>query len=567
MSVFNSTTIFKPLHYISSLVIIASIGFSSLSVFGQSTTPVSGPTLDSTTDSGIFSSDKITNVTKPKFAGVCISGDIVTLYDGTTALTPTYTCTSTSWAVTITSTLSSGSHSITYTRKSGTVTSAKSPATTITVDTTKPAIAVTSTLSKITNVNEIKYAISGTCTSTDGNLTLPRPNTSPVVTNLITCTSSGTFSSSVDFEFALDGNATFSLSQTDTAGNSYTYTSPSIVKNTLADAAPGVPSLAPGSDDGISTTDNITSVATPTFVGTCTTGDTIVLYHNSSANDATATCTAGAYSIKYVVGLAISPKNYYVTTAQINSNGNISSTSDTFVYYHEGTTTTTPTTAPEIALVSNFGGSNTDIYTSDSTPKIQGNCTTGDRVTLFDQTKNNIELSPDARCIGGRYDIILDKPLSAELHKIYQKNESLYNYGSFNKISVAGPTMDIKIQSSSYPYVGFSLSPTLNLTQTSESGSTDRLKIQLNKAPTGNVTISTASSNTGEISVTGGSTLTFTPTNWNFPQVVTLTGVNDTTKDGTKTVTITSSIVTTSTSSDFVSAANQTVSATNLDND
>jgi hypothetical protein len=567
MTTLNKKSLFTFFLSISSVLVIASTIFTSLSASAQSTTPIAGPTLDSTTDSGTSNSDRITNVNKPKFKGVCVSGDIVTLYDGATALAPTVTCTSTSWAITLTSTLLDGGHSITYTRTSGTVTSPKSPVTTVTIDTVKPAVSVTSTLPNISNQNELKYLINGTCTAGGNSLIHPQPNSSPVTTKTISCTSTGTFSSDVNFELVGDGNTMFALTQTDIAGNSFTYTSPSIVKNTVASAAPGTPSLAAGSDDGISSTDNITNVAAPTFTGTCITGNKIVLYHNSSANGATATCTAGVYNIKYVFGSAISPKYYYVTTAQVNANNNISSPSSTFVYYHEGNTTATPTTAPEIALVSNFGGSNTDIYTSDTTPKIQGNCTSGDEVVLFDQTNSNAELSPTARCIGGRYDIILDKPLSAGLHKIYQKNESLLNYNSFNKISNAGPTMDIQIQSSSYPYVGFSSTPTLNLTQTSEGATTDKIKIELNKAPTGNVTISTVSSNTSEISVTGGSTLTFTPTNWNLPQVVTLTGVNDAIVDGTKTVTITSSIVTASTSSDFLTAGNQTVTATNLDND
>ena len=53
----------------------------------------------------------------------------------------------------------------------------------------------------------------------------------------------------------------------------------------------------------------------------------------------------------------------------------------------------------------------------------------------------------------------------------------------------------------------------------------------LNSKPTANVTIAITSSNTAEGTVSV-STLTFTPANWNTPQTVTVTGVNDQVDDG-----------------------------------
>lgn len=77
---------------------------------------------------------------------------------------------------------------------------------------------------------------------------------------------------------------------------------------------------------------------------------------------------------------------------------------------------------------------------------------------------------------------------------------------------------------------GITVTP-LDGLQTSESGDTDQFSVVLDVAPTADVTIDLASSDTGEASLSPSS-LTFTPTNWNIPQVVTVAGVDDSTIDG-----------------------------------
>jgi|GEM_PF-715997 len=77
---------------------------------------------------------------------------------------------------------------------------------------------------------------------------------------------------------------------------------------------------------------------------------------------------------------------------------------------------------------------------------------------------------------------------------------------------------------------GITVTPTIGLT-TTESGGTDSFQVVLNAAPTSNVTIAIASSNTNEGTVST-TALTFTPFNWNIAQVVTVTGVQDFVTDG-----------------------------------
>ncbi|MFM8289704.1 MAG: beta strand repeat-containing protein, partial [Planctomycetaceae bacterium] len=66
---------------------------------------------------------------------------------------------------------------------------------------------------------------------------------------------------------------------------------------------------------------------------------------------------------------------------------------------------------------------------------------------------------------------------------------------------------------------------------TTEAGGTAAFQVVLQRQPTANVTIPLSSSDTTEGTLAATS-LVFTPTNWNIPQVVTITGVDDTDDDG-----------------------------------
>src|SRR4029077_14930145 len=77
---------------------------------------------------------------------------------------------------------------------------------------------------------------------------------------------------------------------------------------------------------------------------------------------------------------------------------------------------------------------------------------------------------------------------------------------------------------------GIMVSPTFGLT-TTESGGTATFTVVLNSQPTANVTIGLTSTNTSEGTVNPAS-VTFTTANWNTPQTVTVTGVDDFRDDG-----------------------------------
>ncbi|GAB3470102.1 hypothetical protein GCM10027321_40080 [Massilia terrae] len=86
---------------------------------------------------------------------------------------------------------------------------------------------------------------------------------------------------------------------TDAAGNpGQAGATPVVVFDTLAPAAPSAPVLAAASDNGASSSDNITNAQTLKFTGTAEDGATVTLIDNTSkAVLATGTATGGAWSI------------------------------------------------------------------------------------------------------------------------------------------------------------------------------------------------------------------------------------------------------------------------------
>mgnify|MGYP006276540251 CR=1 FL=1 len=81
------------------------------------------------------------------------------------------------------------------------------------------------------------------------------------------------------------------------------------------------------------------------------------------------------------------------------------------------------------------------------------------------------------------------------------------------------------------------VSPSTGL-ETSEAGGSDTFTVVLGSKPEADVTIPLASTDTGEGTVSPAS-LTFTPADWNSPQTVTVTGVDDSLDDGDVAYTIT----------------------------
>ena len=134
---------------------------------------------------------------------------------------------------------------------------------------------------------------------------------------------------------------------------------------------------------------------------------------------------------------------------------------------------------------------------------------------------------------------------------------TIYVGGQFT--SIGGETQPYFAQ---FNTPGITVYPTSGLV-TTESGGTATFTVVLNTQPTANVTINLSSSDPTEGTVSPTS-LTFTPSNWNIPQTVTITGVDDPVVDGNIAYTI--NLYSSSTDSDY-NGLTYTVSVTNNDND
>jgi hypothetical protein len=103
-------------------------------------------------------------------------------------------------------------------------------------------------------------------------------------------------------------------------------------------------------------------------------------------------------------------------------------------------------------------------------------------------------------------------------------------------------------------------------TTVTEAGSTDTFTVVLNTQPSSDVVVNVSSGDTGE-AIVGPATLTFTADNWNTPQTVTITGVNDTAIDGSQTTTITVSVDDATSDDAYDGVADLTPEVTTTDDD
>ncbi|MDP6976557.1 MAG: hypothetical protein QF575_08335, partial [Acidimicrobiales bacterium] len=125
---------------------------------------------------------------------------------------------------------------------------------------------------------------------------------------------------------------------------------------------------------------------------------------------------------------------------------------------------------------------------------------------------------------------------------------------------------DVDVTTSDDDTPGVSVSQSGGSTSVAESGTTDSFTVELTTQPVSDVVISVSSADTGEVTVSPA-TLTFTSANWDTPQTVTATGVDDTDVDGTIDVDVTVAVMAASSDDAYDGVADQVVAATNEDDD
>ncbi|MFN7982695.1 MAG: hypothetical protein U0Q11_12620 [Vicinamibacterales bacterium] len=164
--------------------------------------------------------------------------------------------------------------------------------------------------------------------------------------------------------------------------------------------------------------------------------------------------------------------------------------------------------------------------------------------------------TPQTVTITGVDDFLVDGAVAYSIVTAAATSSDL-NYSGLN-------ASDATVTNTDNDAAGVTVTPTSGLT-TTEAGGTATFTVVLTSQPTANVTIGLTSSNTAEGTVSPSS-MTFTSGNWNTPQTVTVTGVDDFLVDGAVAYTI---VTAAATSSDLnYSGLNASdVSVTNTDND
>lgn len=323
----TSATLTDGIHAIAATATDAAGNVSTISLpltvtIATAVPPPSTPDMTATTDKGASSTDDITNDNTPTFTGTSAPTDKITLYDGSTVVGTGTTNTSGVWTIT-TSTLSDGAHDIaaTATDKAGNV-SGLTPALTVMIDTgvplspSAPDLLATSDTgaSDTDNVTALKTP-TFTGTAEAGSTVIIYNGTANVGTGI--ADQSGTWT--ITTAALANGVRSITAKSTDVAGNVSASSAPLLVTiDAAVPAAPSRPDLLAVSDTGSSSTDNITSINTPTFNGTAEANAVITLMDDAGVIGTT-TAVGGAWSIK-TVPLADGVHNITATATDLAGN-------------------------------------------------------------------------------------------------------------------------------------------------------------------------------------------------------------------------------------------------------
>lgn len=347
------------------------------------TTPPAAPAapdLADASDTGSSNSDDITNDNLPTFIGTCSTGDTLQLYVNAAATGATANCVASTYSVTATAALSDGSQtiSVTATDSAGNE-SAESATLGIVIDTSAPLTPSVDTLT----TNDTTPVISGSASLSAGDTLRVSVNgatyDSVTVTagvwsiDLGTATpTSGSLGVFVDTTYGIQAVVT------DIAGNTATdASSAELTIDTTAPSTPAVTDMTATSDTGLFDNDNITSISTPTFTGSCTDGDTINLYVDTVFNSSSV-CSSGTYAI---TAAALAEGSRAITVSATDPVGNESARSLVLSTLIDVTAPSAPAVV-DLVTADDSGLSNSDNITSVTSPGFAGSCTNNDTITL-----------------------------------------------------------------------------------------------------------------------------------------------------------------------------------------
>ena len=175
---------------------------------------------------------------------------------------------------------------------------------------------------------------------------------------------------------------------------------------------------------------------------------------------------------------------------------------------------------------------------------------------IFTSTDWNI---PQTVTVTGVDDILFDGIRVTYITISVFDELSADEYGAAPSISILVDTYDNEV-------AGYTVVESGGSTVVSEDGDTDSFTVVLDERPGSNVAFSVTSQDEEE-GLVSPFMLTFTPSSWDTPQTVVVTGVNDGLDDGDQDFLVVVSVVDNQSDSAFTALSDTPVSAVNLDND
>ncbi len=318
----------------------------------------SAPILESSQDTGISSSDGITNLASPlTFTGTAPAGDTVILYSGGMQIGSGTATAGGSYSVTSTSGLAPGTYTITAkdTDSFGNTSSASSSSQLV-IDTTPPrdSFSVASgPVGQLTlDFSEPVYNLTLGALSLNSNggsnllpgsgatLAAVNPNSAGgsatwILGNLSALTTAG---GSYVAQLTAVGSGVTDLAGNPLAGNASTSfavsglstpatpATPATFVTSVTLVAPSAPVLLPAEDTGISSSEAVTNLTTALiFSGTAPAGNTVTLYSGGTPVGSGTATAGGTYSIATTSGF--SPGTYTITATDTNSSNQTSAAS------------------------------------------------------------------------------------------------------------------------------------------------------------------------------------------------------------------------------------------------
>lgn len=343
----------------------------------------------------------------------------------------------------------------------------------------------------------------------------------------------------------------------------------------------------------VNVTDNLTSEggSTGTFtivLNSQPTGSVTIPFTTSDATEG----TVGA-SVTFTTGNWNVPQTVTVTGVDdVSSDGSINYTiitgditsTDTNYDALDGTTVTDPafsnqdddapgiTVTPSGFITTEAGGAVTlqfsllsqpaggadvtiPISISDST---EGNTVTTS-ITILNADWNNP--SANVVTITGVDDTLSDGNISYTVVTGDPTSANLV-YDGLTAVDVA----DITLTNNDNEVAGFTIAESGGITSVTEPGTSDTFTVVLNTQPVSNIVLNISNSNSAEATLST-SVLTFTSANWNTPQTVTVTALDDLVLDGTQTYTLSVSVNVPLSDIAYSAVLSQNITTTTIDNE